>query len=283
MKSLHVASRWCLWVFLALVSAGLSAAPITGAAVEVVTDAPHANGNVYDQLLLQGPSATIGADAGQITRISFIDVTDDIVQVEFSGSGRLTLWMETTIAPAPALRYDQPGVLYMRGHASILITGSDSSTNLSVYSLGKETMQNTAILRDDVIYDGWADIALIQIKPNPVVAGGSAFGSIRAGNVHFSARSGDTGIYAPGVHVQGVVVVGEVSAFDDAIPRLWFGTNSQFGAIVIAGGDLLQPNGRLIQIHYTMSTTMSGGKTSAGLVLPVQPMRGQFQPATFGP
>lgn len=285
MTSLSVSLCRSLWagLVLACFSAGLRAAPFTGAAIEVSSDVQHLNGNVYDQLLLQGASATIGADAGQITRISFIDVTDDIIQVEFAGAGQLTLSVVNSSPPAAPVRYNQPGVLYMRGHASITITGSDSTTSLSIYSLGKETMLNTAILRDDVIYDGWADIASIHIISSPVNAGGAAFGSIRAGNVHLSGRSGDVGIYAPSVHVQGVVVIGDVSAFDDAIPRLWFGTSSQFGALVIAGGDLLQPNGRLIQIHYPFSTSMFGGKTSAGIELPAQPMRGQLHPAALTP
>ncbi len=39
----------------------------------------HANGNVFDQILLTGESVQLQAKPGQITRVSFMDETDDIV------------------------------------------------------------------------------------------------------------------------------------------------------------------------------------------------------------
>src|SRR4051812_34221171 len=83
----------------ALASPALSAATVSGAAVEVASSIRHPNGNIYDQVLLTGPSATVtngwsdptaaarGTSPDKITRIAFVDLNGDIVQVEFSGAG----------------------------------------------------------------------------------------------------------------------------------------------------------------------------------------------------
>src|SRR5690606_17163673 len=102
---------------------------------ELQGDIPHNNGNIFDQVLLTGAAAAITADAGQITRMSYIDLNDDIVQVEFSGSGTLALTLAAPTGPALPLKYNQ-NVTYMKGHASIVITGADESTNVSVFSVG---------------------------------------------------------------------------------------------------------------------------------------------------
>ena len=43
----------------------------------------HPNGNIFDQVLLTGESIQLQAKPGQITRVSFMDENEDIVQVEF--------------------------------------------------------------------------------------------------------------------------------------------------------------------------------------------------------
>src|SRR3954469_21085245 len=104
---------------------------------EVGTDIQHPNGNVYDQIRLFGSSAAITADPGQVTRISFIDLNDDIVQVEFAGAGTLTLVLDSATGPAAPLKYNQPAVSYMKGHATIVIAGANETTNTSVFSVGR--------------------------------------------------------------------------------------------------------------------------------------------------
>ncbi|HYP16663.1 MAG TPA: glycosyl hydrolase, partial [Opitutus sp.] len=90
----------------------------------------HPNGNTFDQVLLTGVAATITADhaLGQITRTSFIDVDHDIVQVEFSGPGTLTLVLDNAGPAASPVNYTQ-NVSYVKGHAGIVITGATEQTN----------------------------------------------------------------------------------------------------------------------------------------------------------
>jgi len=258
---------------------GLNAAPIQGAAVEVGSNIVHPNGNVYDQVLLTGPSATVEADRQQqqVTRVSFIDLNDDIVQVEFSGKGSLTVSLENASGPAPAAKYNQPGVLYMRGHATLMINSPDATTNINCFSVGPATAVNPTLFPAGTIYDGVADIGLIQINGDPANPGGySTFGGIRTGNAQFFNFNGRTGIYADHVLVQGPVIVGDLAAYDQATPYLLFDPGSQFATLNVAGGDMLQPNGRPIQMNGFHRLNFSAGTRSDGAPMPVQKNRGRF-------
>ena len=119
-------------------------------------------GFTYDQILLGSAAAAVTADAGQILRISCIDLNDDIVQVEFSGAGTLSLVLDGSSGPAIPQNYNQ-AVTYMKGHAGIVLSGADVTTNLSVFSVGRANAANQAIFRDNVTYDAFADIAFISI------------------------------------------------------------------------------------------------------------------------
>ena len=56
---------------------------------------------------LTGESVQLQAKPGQITRVSFMDETEDIVQVEFSGVGTFTV----TLDPATFLPTGHPTTL----------------------------------------------------------------------------------------------------------------------------------------------------------------------------
>src|SRR5262249_7092298 len=73
-----------------------------GAGSEVAANIAHPNGNIYDQVLLTGAAASITADNGQVTRISYIDLSDDIVQIEFGGAGTLSVVLDNASGPANA-------------------------------------------------------------------------------------------------------------------------------------------------------------------------------------
>ena len=48
------------------------------------------------------------------------------------------------------------------------------------------------------------------------------------------------------MQVQSVVLIGDIDASNSGIPTLLFGESSQFGTVEVAGGDLAQTNGELI-------------------------------------
>jgi hypothetical protein len=241
-----------------------TASKVVGAGREVGSNIFVAsNGNTFDQVLLEGAAATVTADhaLNQITRISFVDLDDDIVQLEMSGPGTLSLVLDSPSGPALPVNYNQ-SVTYMRGHAGIVITGADERTNVSIFSVGRATAVNQGLFKSDVAYDGLADVAFIAIAST-----NGKFGGMRAANANFFAAKGLTGVYAPGVTFFGPVYVGDIVASADATPVLRLGSASNTR---ITGGDLLQDNGAAVQISGITQLVFAAGSDSHGNSLPAQ-------------
>lgn len=243
-----------------------STAKVTGAGREVGTDILHANGNIFDQVLLTGAAGAITADfaLNQITRTSFLDRNGDIVQVEFSGPGTLSIVLEDSSQPAVAANYNQPAVEYVSGHARITIAGADERTNLSVFTVGRLTAVNQALFKDTVNYDGLADIAVIAIS-SPT----GRFGGLRTSNTRYSAAHGHTGIYAPGVEFTGPVFLGDIVASASAQPVIMLG--GLRGESRITGGDLFQENGAPVHVSGLTRLFFTPGSDSHGNQIAAQP------------
>lgn len=220
---------------------------VSGSAQMVLSNQVHPNGNVYDQVLLTGATATLRADSGQVLRCSFLDANGDIVQAEFSGPGEFTIALDegSVVAPAPAAKYNQPGVNYMTGRPVITITGSTEDTYVSVFSVGSANAVNQALFKAGETYDGIADVRLLQVT-------GDKIGGILTGNTRFGGPSGMTGILAPNTSVQRRAILHDIEATGSATPVLQFGSGSTFaqdsGSVLLAGGDLQQPNGAAIDV-----------------------------------
>lgn len=266
-------------------------AKVVGDGSEIGPDIVHPNGRTFDQMLLQGAAASITADPGQVSRISYLDLDDDIVQIEFSGAGTLSVVLESPTGPAPPTRYSQPNVSYMRGLAGIVLVGADETTHLSVFSVGRanafdptgtfdflrpisannDPTKNGSPLfvgHASTVYDGVADLAFVAIQSET-----GKFGGLRAANVSFYATRGYTGLYAPGVRFSGPVYVGDIEAFDDAVPCLVFGGADD---VRITGGDLRQASARSVQVEGLARLRFVAGSTSHGRGLPAQPNAARF-------
>ncbi|HVS54445.1 MAG TPA: peptidylprolyl isomerase [Opitutaceae bacterium] len=266
----------------------------TGSA-EVVQNQIHPNGNYYDQVLLGGTSAAVTADynENQVTRTSFIDLDDNIVQVEFSGHGTMAITLDASSGPAAPLKYNQPSALYMKGHASIVVAGADETSNLSIFTVGRATAfdptnaynivqpisatnnpaNNGSPLftgHESETYTGVAGLSRVSISST-----NGKFGGLRAADAHFYDVKGVTGIYAPNVAFQGPVYVGEITAVNSAIPVLKVG--SVAGETRITGGSLLQNNGQPVQVTGVTQLKFTAGQDSAGNTLPAQSDQGILQ------
>ena len=217
---------------------------------------------------MQGAAVSVEADPGQIVRVSWIDGNGDITQGEFSGDGTFTVSLDDFGAPAEPENYNQPGVEYASGLASITIEGSNSSSNVSVFTVGPTTSANFGPLDTGADLDGVADIARITIVADPSQPGGSTFGGIRTANAMYSDDTGVVGIAADGVQVQSVVLIGDIDASNSGIPTLLFGDNSQFGTVQVAGGDLAQSNGEAINDGGFQTISFIDGMTSDGVLRP---------------
>lgn len=254
-------------------------------------DITHPNGNKYDQVLLTGAAGGVTADAGKVTRTSFIDLNGDIVQVEFAGAGTLSIVLAGASGPAAPVNYSQPSVSYMQGHAAIVITGANETTNVSVFSVGRlnaydptgrfNFLQPLSVTNDPAAngnplfeghaltnYDGVADIAYIAI-----LSDNGKFGGVRAANANFFASGGVTGVYAPGVEFTGPVLIGDINAYDTAQPMIITGAATD---VRITGGDLAQPNSKPVKISGLTRVRFVDGVTSHGTTLNARMNQARF-------
>ena len=215
----------------------------------------HANGNVFDQILLTGESVQLQAKPGQITRVSFMDETEDIVQVEFSGNGTFTVTLDpaTFLPPAVPPRYNQ-AIEYVTGKPSVVIDGADANTFFSIFTVGRINAFNQALFPEGQVYDAQADVSLVE------VVNSTGLGGVQLSNTVFSGSTGRVGVDARGVSIAVRLTVGDIDASGDAVPHLLFGTGSFTmpagnPGLRITGGDLLQTNGAAIVVAESGSTT----------------------------
>lgn len=270
-------------------------AKVVGTAFEHTANITHPNGKVYDQILLTGTASTITADPGQVVRASYIDLSDDIVQIEFAGNGSLSITFESLPAPAPPVNYNQ-SVDYVRGHATLTIVGADESTNVSVFSVGRLTafdptgtfdftkpasetnnpaLTGSPLFKSGTNYDGIADIALINILSN-----NGQFGGVRCANAQFFAAAGLTGVNLPSVNVVGPVNLYDIAANDNATPVILTGTVGAVtvagGGVGITGGDMLQNNNSAVRVGDVQKIAMLAGVNSHNGALPAQTNRAVY-------
>lgn len=235
---------------------------VLGTGEQIGENIHHANGNIFDQVLLEGGAATITADPGEVTRMSFLDPDDDIVQVEFSGAGTVTVTFDgPTAAAAPPTKYKQESVSYVKGNAQIVVTGANASTYLTVFSVGRGTAVNQALFFDNLVYDGQADVAYIAISSTD-----GKFAALRAANVTFSNSKGLTGVYAPGVDFP-IAFVGDIDATGTATPVLLLGSSTDAR---VTGGDLAQTNGRPVKVSGVSTLSFTAGTDSHSTLLPAK-------------
>ena len=218
-------------------------------------DIQHANGNVFDQILLTGESVQLQAKPGQITRVSFMDETEDIVQVEFSGNGTFTVTLDpaTFLAPAIPPRYNQ-AVEYVTGKPSVVIDGADANTFFSIFTVGRINAFNQALFPEGQVYDAQADVSLVE------VVNSTGLGGVQLSNTVFSGSTGRVGVDARGVPIAVRLTIGDIDASGDAVPHLLFGSGSFTvpagnPGLRITGGDLLQTNGTAVVVAESGSTT----------------------------
>jgi YD repeat-containing protein len=276
----------------------------------------HPSGNLYDQVLMTGPAVTVRADPGQVTRISFIDVTDDIVQVEFSGAGSLSVVLEEATGPAPPALYNQ-AVGYMKGRPSVVIAGADETTYVSVFSVGRA---NAVIPYPRLIELGYPaaqlsaagiTVGVVPTDKVPSAMGGNGvdtflsraqasalfkstatydgIADVRALSVRSTAAKlggvfGGNMRYGAdrgpiGIHAPGVAVSVRVVLHD---LRAEAGAQPMLQlasspATLVAGGSLRQINAQTVRLDALLTLQMVGGSTSHGVSLAGQVCRARFE------
>ncbi|HVS52035.1 MAG TPA: immunoglobulin domain-containing protein [Opitutaceae bacterium] len=265
---------------------------VIGTGTIALANQQHPNGNFYKQVLVTGSALAVSNAAPQITRTSFIDMNDDIVQVEFSGAGTLSFVFDGASAPAEPVNYSQAGTQYVKGHVGIVIAGADDTSNLSIFTVGRATAfdptggfnillpvsatNNPANNGSSLFtghattsYDGVADIAFVAISST-----NGKFGGLRTADATYWNTKGITGVYAPSVEFTGPVYVGDINAKTDATPYLVIGKSDV--EVRITGGDLKQDNGRAVQVSGITQIHFKDGSTSGAVTLTAQANKGQL-------
>jgi hypothetical protein len=267
----------------------LTTSKVVGFGAEIGSDITHPNGNIFDQILAQGAALSFRADSDlhQAVRMSFIDLNDDITQIEFSGPGTVSVLFGAASGAAAPVNYNQPDVSYIKGHAGIVVVGANETTNLSVFTVGRATAfdrtggynillppnsttnnpaNNGSPLfagHETTTYDGVADIAFVAIQST-----NGKFGGLRTANATYWATEGITGVYAPGVEFTGPVFVGDINAKTSAAPYLQIGQADV--EVRITGGDLSQENGAAVQLAGISQIHFKDGSKSTGALIPAQ-------------
>ena len=215
----------------------------------------HPNGNIFDQILLTGESIRLQARPNQITRVSFMDETEDIVQVEFSGTGSFTVTLDpaTFLPPGIPPRYNQ-AVEYVTGKPSVVIDGADANSFFSIFTVGRINAVNQALFPEGQVYDAQADVTLVE------VINSTGMGGMQLSNTAFSGSTGKVGVDARGVPIAVRLTVGDIDASGDAVPNILFGSGSFTvpagnPGLRITGGDLLQTNEAAVVVAESGSTT----------------------------
>ena len=249
---------------------------------------------VLDLITITGPLVTIQADTGQIARATYVDENNDIVQVDFFGSGTCTVIIDpdTFGDLETPVKYSLSGVEYVKGRARIIIEGADTDTYSAIFTLGSLNAEDPNVILEGIEYDGLADVTSVTVT-------GTAMGGMIYGNVRFSGSEGDIGILAEGVPILQQLSVFDIKATGTAVPHLLVGQGSALlnedellvqlgvpvGALGLAGGDLQQTNNAGIRVADTETTAGFGSYQtrenfkSDGTPLPAVPLLGTFENA----
>ncbi|HYP16198.1 MAG TPA: hypothetical protein VEQ65_03225, partial [Opitutus sp.] len=251
-----------------------------GSGVMAGSNIRHPNGLTFDQVLMTGPTVTVAADPTEVVRVSFLDVNDDITQVEFSGPGSVTVELDnaTYQPPAPPAKYHQPGVNYVKGRPTVRVQGAGANSFINIFSVGRGNAVNQALFPAGAVYDAMADVQLLRIE-------GTDMGGVLTGNVRYGGTLSAIGVEAPNTRVQYRLVIGEIDAQEQAVPLLRIGANSPLvqdgGAVLVAGGDLAQSNGMPIDTASGTGAPLPrinavAGTLSSGDAVPAKVIGSEF-------
>ena len=211
--------------------------------------------HTYNGFELRGSTVTLRSVAGEVTRLSFLDINGDVVFVDFSSDSsdtEVSVTLEDYMDPLDGSPYSQPDSWYAMGLATVHVVNPTAMTWLKVTSIGNDPMLvDPMIVMEDSFMDGpngWAEIRAIDVHHD---AGMGSIGMIDAANVSFRAMDGVIGIDA-----MDTLVVMHLSIGDLTIPEMGTamaylrisGDSLAMGdmvieEILIAGGDLAQSTG----------------------------------------
>jgi hypothetical protein len=211
--------------------------------------------HTYNGFELRGSTVTLRSVAGEVTRLSFLDINGDVVFVDFSSDSsdtEVSVTLEDYMDPLDGSPYNQPDSWYAMGLATVHVVNPTEMTWLKVTSIGNdETLVDPMIVMEDSFMDGpngWAEIRAIDVHHD---AGMGSIGMIDAANVSFRAMDGVIGIDAMDTVVMMALSIGDLTIPEMGTAMAYLrisGDSLAMGdmvieEILIAGGDLAQSTG----------------------------------------
>ena len=224
---------------------------------QLVDDQTEFQDAIYNGYELKESTVTLRSEAGESTRVSFLDPDGDLVFVDFSSDDPATEVVITlegfsgTLEESP---YDQPEMSYAQGLATVTMINATEHTWLRVVSLGNHIHRvDLALIEEDTFagaVDGIADIKAV------VIEGEASIGVIDAANANFVGSSGEVGIDAAETMVKRALSIGDIMPSAGTTPVLRISGASLDPANVgvdekvvdelwITGGDLREATGAL--------------------------------------
>lgn len=244
-----------------------AAALLTAGNAKLVNEGTFFDGNTYNGFELAGETGSFSSIAGEITRISFLDMDGDLMFAEYGSDDPNTILIITLedFTAAVASPYNQPGTTYAQGHPSFVIENSTPLTFVSFFSLGNDTLRVDVSLINSGTFGG-AVSGIAEIRSLTISDSSTAIGGINAANANFIGDSGIIGIDAENVEVGVFLFVGDMTPSGTAQPRLRVSAASMISEILINGGDLAETTGTF-QIEtngvvYTFPITATDGQRS---------------------
>ena len=211
-----------------------------------VNDRTQFDGNVYNGYELAGEFGSFKSIAGEITRISFLDLIGNLVFVEFGSddpNSVLFITLDQFVGSSVASPYDQPTTVYAKGHARLEIQNSTPLTFVSIFTLGNDQSRiDTALVRSDTFTSGSTGVA--EIQSLTINDGSTSIGGINAANVNFVGFEGVIGIDAPNVSVEVFLFVGNLTPSGTAEAVLRISSISMIESLLVTGGDFAETIGR---------------------------------------
>ena len=211
--------------------------------------------HTYNGFELRGSTVTLRSVAGEVTRLSFLDINGDVVFVDFSSDSsdtEVSVTLEDYMDPLDGSPYSQPDSWYAMGLATVHVVNPTAMTWLKVTSIGNDPMLvDPMIVMEDSFMDGpngWAEIRAIDVHHD---AGMGSIGAINAANVSFVAMDGVIGIDAMDTVVMMALSIGDLTIPEMGTAMAYLrisGDSLAMGdmvieEILIAGGDLAQSTG----------------------------------------
>ena len=213
---------------------------------DLVNDGTEFQGFIYNGFQLVEDRGVFASEPGTITRVSMLDPGGDLIFFEF-GSDNPATTMEIIVdegylqkVPSP---YNQEGVTYTQGLASVTIRYATELTFISVFSLGNDpnrinlTLINAQSFPENA--DDMADIKKLSIESIDGKVGGINLANANLTDSSECSPNETFGLIAESI--QHFCFLGDITYVEGGgIPTIQISPDSPIDQILVSGGDFFE-------------------------------------------